>query len=299
MTMNKYIALFGGLFLDRYFHIDRWPARGQDGYLEREEAFVGGCSINMAATVHNLGGQAYIATCIGDDSIGQDIQHYLEEHGLSRRLVYPVHGNTGTCLVFLEPEGERTFLTRNGVEETFPADFAKDIVTLSPGWAGVTGYFLIGDHAGEIISCLEELHHRGTKFLFDPCPMVSEIDPEILNRMVKISEILTPNATELDPFGGQQGILALAADGKTIILTHGASGGTVHAREKTFDYASAPCSVVDTTGAGDSFSGAILYAMTEGYPMERGIELAARCAAKTCEICAPHGFWTLEELHHA
>ena len=71
--MKKNIVLFGGLLLDRYFHIDRWPERGQDGFLKREESFVGGCSINMAATIHNLGGQAYIATCIGSDKTGQDI----------------------------------------------------------------------------------------------------------------------------------------------------------------------------------------------------------------------------------
>ena len=293
--MKKDIVLLGGLLLDRYFHIDRWPARGQDGYLEREESFVGGCSINMAATVHNLGGQAYVATCIGSDPIGQGILSYLEKNGLSQRLVHTVPGTSGSCLVFSEPEGERTFLTHKGAECVFTPELAQELLLTAPSWVGVTGYYLLGDNPEDIMICMEELYRAGTKFLFDPSPMVSEIEPDILARMVKISDILTPNASELHPFGGEQGIRELTAAGKTIILTQGASGGTVYTSTGTFDYASTLCNVVDTTGAGDSFSGALLYAVTEGYTLEQGIELAARCAAKTCEICGPHGFWTLEE----
>lgn len=297
--MKKDIVLFGGLLLDRYFHIDRWPARGQDGFLEREESFVGGCSINMAVTVHNLGGQAYIATCIGSDKPAQDILCYLEKHGLSRHLVHTIPGTTGSCLVFSEPEGERTFLTHKGAECVFSPVLARDILSTAPAWAGVTGYYLLGDKPADILDCLEQLHMSGTKFLFDPSPMAGEIEPEILTRMVRISDILTPNAAELAPFGGEAGINRLITMGKTIILTHGAAGGTVYTQGQTYDYSSAPCNVMDTTGAGDSFSGALLFAMANGYPMEQAVDLAARCAAKTCEICGPHGFWDMEESTHA
>ncbi|MBR5534479.1 MAG: carbohydrate kinase family protein [Ruminiclostridium sp.] len=293
--MKKDIVLLGGLLLDRYFYIDRWPARGQDGFLEREESFVGGCSINMAATIHNLGGRPYIATCIGSDKIGGDILDYLAQHGLSRRLVETVSDTSGSCIVFSEPEGERTFLTHKGAECVFTPALSQNLLLTAPGWVGVTGYYLLGENPENIMYCLEELHRTGTKFLFDPSPMVSEIEQDILERMVKISDILTPNASELPPFGGERGILTLTEAGKTVILTRGASGGTVYTVAGSFDYASAPCTVVDTTGAGDSFSGALLYAMTEGFSLEQGIELAARCAAKTCEINGPHGFWTLEE----
>lgn len=297
--MKKDIVLFGGLLLDRYFHIDRWPERGQDGLLEREESFVGGCSINMAATIHNLGGQGHVVSCIGSDKTGQDILCYLDKHGLSTRLVRPLSGTTGNCMVFSEPGGERTFLTHTGTETMFPPSLARDVLALAPEWAGVTGYYLLGDKPADVLDCLEQLHLTGTKILFDPSPMAGGIEPEILARMVKISNILTPNSTELIPFGGETGVLALAAAGKTMILTRGPAGGTVYGPNGHFDYSSAPCNAVDTTGAGDSFSGALLYAMTEGYPLQQGIDLAARCAAKTCEVCGPHGFWSLEGSTYA
>ena len=297
--MGTDIVLFGGLLLDRYFHIDRWPARGQDGFLEREESFVGGCSTNMAVTIQNLGGQGHIATCIGDDRTGRDILRYLVDHGLSKKLVWPLHGTTGCCLVFSEPEGERTFLTHTGVETAFPADLAQELLALAPAWAGVTGYYLLGDEPERILDCMERMYWAGTRFLFDPSPLVGDVRPDILERMVAISEIFTPNTTELSALGGEDGIGLLTDRGKTVVLKRGASGGTVYAPGQRFDYDSVPCHTVDTTGAGDSFAGALLYAMTNGYPVRQGVGLAARCAAKTCEVCGPHGFWNLEEKNDA
>ena len=297
--MGNDIVLFGGLLLDRYFHIDRWPTRGQDGFFDREEAFVGGCAINMAVTIHHLGGHAHVVSCVGDDHTAQSIRCYLKEHGLSNQLVLPVSGPTGRCLVFSEPEGERTFLTRKGVETSFPMELASAISSVRPAWAGVTGYYLLGDDAPRILDCLERLHRGGTKILFDPSPLVGDIHPQILEQIVSLSDVLTPNASELMALGGESRLPALAESGKIILFKQGAAGGRVYAPGETFHYASAPCTAVDTTGAGDSFSGAFLYAQTCRYPLRQAVELAAQCAAKTVQFHGPHRFWNLEEFSHA
>lgn len=297
--MGRDIVIFGGLLLDRYFHIDRWPDRSQDGFFHREENFVGGCAINMAVTIHNLGGQAHVISCLGSDPVGQTIRDYLIQHRLSQMLVHPTSGDTGSCLVFVEPEGERTFLTRKGAEGEFPPELAEQASALSPAWAGVTGYYLLGEDAPRILDCLEQLHRDGTKILFDPSPLVGDIRPELLARMVAVSDVLTPNTTELPFLGSEAALPALTAAGKTVLLKRGAAGGSVYAPDEGFDYAGVPCTAVDTTGAGDSFSGALLHAMNEGRSLRESVALAAACAAKTVQLRGPHGFWNLEESNHA
>lgn len=299
MAMGSDIVIFGGLLLDRYFHIDRWPERSQDGFFHREESFVGGCAINMAVTIHNLGGHAHVVSCVGTDPTGLAIRDYLAQYSLSQTLVHPTDGASGSCLVFLEPDGERTFLTRKGTEGDFPSELAAKIIALSPAWTGVTGYYLLGKEAPRILDCLESLHHEGSKILFDPSPLVGDICPDVLARMVAISDILTPNMTELPLLGGEEKLPDLVASGKSVLLKRGAQGGTVYNTAETFDYVSMLCETVDTTGAGDSFSGALLYAMTNHYSLRQGVELAARCAAKTVQLRGPHGFWNLEESNHA
>lgn len=143
--MEKEILLFGGLLLDHYFSVDRWPQRGQDGYVVGQARFVGGCAANMAVSIHNLGGHPHVVSCVGSDRSGETIQRYWREHGLSQRFILETEGETGSCLVFSEPNGERTFLTRKGVELSFPADLAEAVLLCEPAWAGVTGYYLLGD----------------------------------------------------------------------------------------------------------------------------------------------------------
>lgn len=295
--MNQEILIFGGLLLDRYFAIDSWPKRGQDGYFSTEEAFVGGCAVNMAATVHNLGGQCHVVSSVGSDETGEEIRSYYRRHGLSFRYIQDIQGVTGSCLVFSEPDGERTFLTRKGAEEFFPPELAEQLSHAAPSWVGVTGYYLLSEDGEAITSCLEGLHARGAKLLFDPSPLVGDIPPHLLKRALAISQVLTPNESELEALGGLDILEGLLQAGKTLILKQGAQGGVVYAPGETFAYSSVPCIPLDTTGAGDSFSGALLYAFSQGMTLREGIDLAARCAAQTVQVHGPHGFWKLEETH--
>ena len=122
---------------------------------------------------------------------------YLKEHGLSRRLIRRTEGVSGKCLVFVEPDGERTFLTRKGAEGCFRRNWRKRFFRERYAAAGVTGYYLLNDDAERIMAVIEELFRRGTKILFDPSPLADAIRPDILRRMAEVSHIMTPNVTEL------------------------------------------------------------------------------------------------------
>ena len=118
--MKKECLILGGLVPDVYYSVSRWPDRGQDGFISDENVVVGGCAVNMAVTAENLGLRAHVVSCVGEDEIGGRMDGYLKEHGLSRRLIRRTGGVSGKCLVFVEPDGERTFLTRKGAEGLFP-----------------------------------------------------------------------------------------------------------------------------------------------------------------------------------
>ena len=285
------ILVFGGLLLDRYFNIERWPARGQDGYFTGETAFVGGCAINMAATIHNLGGNPQVVSCVGNDAVGASIRRYCQEAGLSDRYLFDTLGTTGSCLVFSEPDGERTFLTQKGVEEYFPAALAERLQQAAPSWIGVTGYYLLSRDGEVILRCLERFAAQGSQILFDPSPLVGDIRPELLQRVLNICQVMTPNQVELTILGGPEKLTGWVKNGKTVIIKQGAQGGHVFSPTGDFSYSAAPCQVVDTTGAGDSFSGALLWALDGGDPIQTAVPFAARCAAKTAEVKGPHEIW--------
>lgn len=304
--MNKGCLIFGGLVADEYLEIDKWPDRSQDGFILGEKTVPGGCALNMAVTAENLGETAYIVSCVGADETGRKLTGYLSEHELSGRYIMETPEASGKCLVFIEPDGERTFLTRKGAEERFPEELADRILQDSFGAASVTGYYLLNKESDRVVSVVEELRKRGTRILFDPSPLVGHIDKDLLRRILAVSDIITPNVTELniifreneEPSSPSEGILPKAAqdfaEGAVLIVKDGARGGNVFTAEGSFHYDAHKCQAVDTTGAGDSFAGALLYAMTDNMDLAKAVDLAAACAAKTATIMGPHGFWKME-----
>lgn len=310
--MREECLILGGLVPDVYYRVDRWPQRGQDGFLSDETVMAGGCAVNMAVTAENLGVRAHVVSSVGSDSTAEMLAEYLKEHGLSERFVVRAAGPSGKCFVFVESDGERTFLTQKGAEGIFSEALAEKILSEDFSAAGITGYYLLNEDAERVVEVAETLRGRGTKILFDPSPLVDSIRPDLLKRILDVSDVLTPNVTELAvleeaeggsltaplPCGEGNGGLqesAIGDAGRILIVKDGSAGGTVYLPGGSFRYEAERCQAVDTTGAGDSFSGALLYAMTKGMNVGDAVRLAAKCAAKTVTIQGPHGFWRLEE----
>ena len=311
--MEKECLILGGLVPDIYYRVDSWPQRGQDGFLSGEEVKAGGCAVNMAVTAENLGLRAHVVSCVGNDDTAAMLRKYLKAHGLSERFIMAAEEASGKCFVFVEPDGERTFLTCKGAEGLFPPSLAEKIRKESFAAAGVTGYYLLNDDAELIMDVIEDLSSKGTQILFDPSPLAGGIRPELLERMIAVSDIMTPNLTELEILeevtgrpkgsltGGPRGEGGWAQEEKTggreriLIVKDGAEGGSVF-HGGSFRYEAEKCHAADTTGAGDSFSGALLYGMTQEMDIREAVRLAARCAAKTVSFVGPHGFWKAEDV---
>lgn len=289
--------VLGGLVADRYFDIESFPERGQDGLITSETAYVGGCAINIAATINNLGGNAHIVSYVGNDKTGEQIMNYIRKNKFAEDFIKQTEGISGYCLVFKEPDGERTFLTKKGVEGNFDTGLLDNIDNIRAKVGAVTGYYLLNENASLIMDCIEVMLVSGTKFIFDPGPLVGSIDKEILKRMVKASAVITPNEAELAVFEQEdKNFIENFIKNKGIVVRkQGNRGGMCYTRHGIFNYNSVKTEAVDTTGAGDSFTGALCYSLGSGTDIKSSVELASVCAAKTVEINAPHGFWKIKE----
>lgn len=301
-------TIFGGLLLDRYLEMETIPERGRDGLITNEFSMAGGCTVNMAATFNNLGGRAHAVSYIGSDQTGREIADYLNRYGFSGKYVRQTEGDTGYSLVILEKSGERTFLTKKGVESRFDRKllqagavgekqedaaggkkscdtavtrtFTRDIRNVM-----VTGYYLLCDNTPELVGCLSEIRGQCEHFLFDPGPLVHKIDPEALKKVVSMADIITMNEAE----AGYAGLSEDAS--RLIVIKKGRSGGEVFYGAERFDYKAADVEAVDTTGAGDSFDAGLMFGILSGMDVRSAVSLAAECAAITVTIKGPHGFW--------
>lgn len=287
------ILIFGGLMMDKYYLIDSFPLRGQDGVIMETFDYIGGCAINMAFTIKNLGGIPYVISYVGTDEIGQTCIEYLRSNEMPEDCVRQIEGDTGYCMVFVEPDGERTFLTKEGCGGKFDVCLLNEKSISKSKVAVVTGYYLVGEGGRTVIAALEALKLKGYSILFDPSPMVGYLYTEVLDKMIELSDIITPNLEEGKYLAKgketENWAREMAERGHAIVLTKGVLGGTIFNKEGESSFISIPVTTVDTTGAGDSFAGALAFGMSQEWELKKSVDVAVRCASITAGICGPHG----------
>jgi len=294
------ILIFGGLILDRYFLVDKLPEPSKDGFILDDFDVAGGCSINMAKTIQNLGGKSYVASYIGKDTWGKEICEYMEKQKLSLHCVKKTEGKTGYCLVFVESDGERTFLTAKGIEGCFSEELIPKEIENNCSVAVITGYYLLDEGAEELVRYLRNIKEVGYRIIFDPSPLADKIDGKILDAVLYISDLIIPNIQEAEFLAAHQSVDDWALEknrlGKTVILKKGSTGGELIQNCKKIPYYPFPVHAVDTTGAGDSFTGAIAYCMSRGIRLNKAIIIAAACASMVTTIKGPHGDFDITDL---
>ncbi len=306
MTEPIKILLLGGILLDRYFEVNCYPEAGQDSLINKSYDLVGGCSLNVAITLKNLGTLPYIVNKFGDDEIGGKIERYIEALTMPTTCMLKVPGGqTGYCLTILDQTGERTFFTYKGCEiefspETIPTQLMPDF-----SFAYITGYYLLNwQNASLVLDLVKQLHQNGCQVLFDPGPLVGEMDTTQLRELLKISDWLIPNSNELAilqkkiEVSGDIASWLFNQGGRGIAVKKGGLGVDIFTPLSNFTLRGFPVNPTDTNGAGDSFAGGFIHGLANGYTLRQAATLASACGAFTTTIKGPHGAFSIDDINH-
>lgn len=304
--MNRQVLLLGGLIMDQYVLVHEFPHRGEDLLMRDCFYRVGGCAINVAKTIQNLGGDPYIVSQIGDDQWGKQIDQYLDEHGFSKDAIQVgTNKKTGYCISLVESSGERTFITLKGCESEFHPDMVPDDLVKRVSYLFVTGYYLLDpQYSMRIIQFIQNLKRSGITILFDPGPLVHQIERNLLAKMIQLADIIIPNKDELETIKqifnlNQETMVPWFFENQTrwLIQKNGSKG--VHAwtdeGEELF-IPSYPVDTIDTSGAGDSFAGGIMYGLLQNYKIKKTIQIASACGALTTTFMSPHGKFSMTDI---
>ena len=307
--MNGRLISFGGLLADLVVEVDAVPARGADTLARGFTQTVGGGFAVLAAAAR-LGMPTALAGVLGNDAVADAARRALAAEGVELLLPEPRAGGSGVCLVMVDAGGERTMVTVQGVESRVQSeDF--DAVHPEPGdVVYLNGYELLYPHAGGLVNWLRRV--RPEHLVFDPGPLVAEVDPDILAPVLAATSWLSLNAAEARALTGEPTPTAAAiaalrriaatpdVDGPKspdmvdfsahqhgVVVRTGAAGCVVLAggREPVVVPAFA-VEVLDSTGAGDTHVGAFIAALARGLdPVE-----AARWAnAAAAHVVAARG----------
>jgi sugar/nucleoside kinase (ribokinase family) len=295
------LVSFGGLLADLVVGVEAVPRRGEDALARDFTQTVGGGFAVLAAAARS-GMATALAGVLGDDAIADAARRALREEGVELLLPEPRAGGSGLCLVLVDAGGERTMVTVEGVESRLrPEDFAA-IRPAPDDVVYVSGYELLYPHGGSLADWVAEA--RPASLIFDPGPLIAEIDPGRLAGILAATSWLSLNAAEAtqltdeaDPAAAAKAALLRLPDPhvdgpKTghidrfsarqhgVVVRTGAEGCVVLADGgRPVAVPGFAVEAVDTTGAGDTHVGAFVAALARGLDPAEACRWANAAAA--------------------
>lgn len=253
----------------------------------------GGSAANTIITLAQLGAAVSYSPVVGDDHFGT---FYLKEM-LSLQIALqtdPRRGeHTGTCLVLITPDAERTMVTHLGATARFDESDVNEEHLSRSEWLYVEGYLLsssTGQKAVKHALKLAKGHDVKIALTFSDAFIVENFRAA-LEEVVDASDLVFANYNEAKAFTGketQDGVFkALKSRVESVALTLGAEGARIHYQNEDRDIAPYSVVALDDTGAGDSFAGGFLYGITKGQTAFEAGKLACFLASRVVSQLGP------------
>lgn len=126
LDVRKRILIIGSAFVDVIVHVPRLPLSGEDVEGSSRQQVVGGCAYNAADAVAKLGIDFDALIPVGEGMIADRVRETFRARGFTVREFRGI-GDNGWCLSFVEPDGERTFVSMSGVEKCFKPEWLDEI----------------------------------------------------------------------------------------------------------------------------------------------------------------------------
>ncbi|MCU1437126.1 MAG: hypothetical protein JWP66_213 [Naasia sp.] len=229
-------------------------------------SYVGGNAVNVAVQLRLLGNEVDYAGAVGDDEDGRRIRAALEERGIGVDGLEVLPGITSISQIIVRPDGERVI----GFEDfATSADYRPDTARLDTLSRCTVVHIGMSPFAAEI---RRELKRRGTLVSQD-CAVSAGYDS---------LDVAFGSAGADEPTARRLAEEALAGGATLAVVTQGAAGSIAYDGTTWWSQAADPVTVVDTTGAGDSFIAGFLSVYGRGGSISESLASGAASAASTC-----------------
>jgi ribokinase len=243
----------------------------------------GGAAANVAVWLARAGAPVTLIARVGDDLAGRTAAETLAAEGVDARLGIDRRLPTGTCIVLVEPGGERTMLPDAGANAALEAaPLPADARHLH-----VTGYALL--HPGSrpaALALIAAARAAGLTVSVDPSSAapLARNGPDAFLRLVAGADLLLPNRDEAEALTGiaepEAAARSLSAHAREVVVKLGASGALWTDGAAVVRAGARPVPEADTTGAGDAFAAGLLAARGAGAAPAAALEAACALAAE-------------------
>jgi sugar/nucleoside kinase (ribokinase family) len=247
----------------------------------------GGSAANAAAWLAEAGAEPVLIGCVGDDERGRHAQGELRRAGVDARLAVDPDLPTGTCVVLVGPDAERTMVPDAGANDALKEEDLPEELIAAGGHLHVAGYALLREGSRPAArAAIGRAVRAGTSVSVDPSSSAL-LSAQFLD-WAEGAGLLLPNVPEAHALTGEsdpeRAARALAERLDEVVVTLGADGALWTDGNEVIRVPAVPVEAVqDSTGAGDAFAAGLLAARLAGAEVAEALAAGCRLAARAVQ----------------
>lgn len=284
---EKSILVIGSSNTDMVIRVRDLPLPGQTVVGDKFQVFGGGKGANQAIAAQRAGGHVRFLAAVGNDDFGKAAIEVLNSEGIDTRSIQIIEEvPSGVAMIFVNDDGENCI----GIAPGANARLTSEMVNEQQSLFDDADLLLIQletpmESVEKAVSLATE---RNVRIVLNPAPAVPLSD-DLLRQLFCI----TPNETEAETLTGiavvdKQSAAAAAAEllrrgVQNAIITMGENGALLCNADGAHHQPAKQVSVVDTTGAGDTFNGVFAAMLADGRSLHDAIKLAVEAATRSVQ----------------
>ena len=269
------ILNFGSLNLDLVYQMPHFVRAGETLSSTAFSRNVGGKGLNQSVALAKAGAEVYHAGLVGED--GALLRDFLRENGVDVRFVRTIDQPSGHAVIQVEPAGNNCIFLYGGANQCVTEEFIRE--ALSPFEAG--DFLILQNEINDIGRIIELAAEKGMQVVLNPSPIADNLKELPLDKVSwfilnEIEGAELTGETEADRILDK---LTALYPGAQIVLTLGGDGSVYAGNGRRIPQSVFKVQAVDTTAAGDTFTGFFFAAVADGVSAADALRRASKASS--------------------
>ncbi|KAF0222991.1 MAG: hypothetical protein FD179_1827 [Erysipelotrichaceae bacterium] len=269
------ILNFGSLNIDKVYTVDHIVEKGETILTNTYDVFMGGKGLNQSIALQRAGLQVVHAGLIGHD--GQLLVDFLKENAVDCDLIQEVDDVCGHAIIQINPQGQNAILVHGGSNQRIDEKYIDWVLSQNHGCE----WMIVQNETSNLDYLLKAAKQKGLRIIMNPSP----ITDSLLKCTLENVDLFIINEIEGKALSGQSEAksiiqaLSLKFPHAIIVLTLGEEGSLLKADSEIVTQKAFYVCAVDTTAAGDTFSGYFLASYLQGHSASESLKMASAASA--------------------
>ena len=273
------ILNFGSLNVDYVYSVDYFVRAGETLKANSREVLPGGKGLNQSVALARAGAQVYHAGCIGAD--GEFLRQLLNKKGVNTEYLRTIDGMQGHTIIQVDKKGENCILLYGGTNRSIGDSQIDETLA----HFGQGDWLVLQNEVNSLPRIVDAAFARGMRIVLNPSPYeegLKEVDFGKLSWLL-VNEVEACQCSGSDEPERAWDVLHARYPRLSVLITLGNAGSIAHAvgpdgvdtvRQQAFR-----ADAVDTTAAGDTFTGFFIGGLAEGRPLNECMRRASMASA--------------------